>query len=41
MHYCYVLIMCTCIFNVWMNWSDELLSCLCYNNFLKMNGSIR
>ena len=41
MHSCYVLIMCTCVLNVWINWSDELLSFLCYNNFVEMNGSIK
>ena len=38
MHSCYVLITCACVLNPWMNWHDELLSCLCYNNFVEMNG---
>ena len=41
MHSCYVLIMCICVLNVWMNWNDELLSCLCYNNVVERNRSIR
>ena len=41
MHSCYVLILCICVLNVLMNWSDELLSCLCYNNFVEMNEPIR
>ena len=41
MHSCYVVIMCTYILNVWMNWSDELLIFLRYNNFVEINGSIR